>query len=112
MAAASEDANLLGAVAGRRGLLTGITGSLFESVAVLLGRGQGQGTLRTDISMTDVIRLLAMLIGVVDTMEPGSDAWRRPVALVEDAIRTERPHRPLPPQSPLPGTAFDSIVLP
>ena len=112
MAAASEDANLLGAVAGRRGLLTGITGSLFESVAVLLGRGQGQGTLRTDISMTDVIRLLAMLIGVVDTMEPGSDAWRRPVALVEDAIRTERPHRALPPQSPLPGTAFDSIVLP
>ncbi|CAN7177992.1 TetR/AcrR family transcriptional regulator [Arthrobacter sp. LjRoot78] len=112
MAAASEDANLLGAVAGRRGLLTGITGSLFESVAVLLGRGQGQGTLRTDISMTDVIRLLAMLIGVVDTMEPGSDAWRRPVALVEDAIRTERPHRPLPLQSPLPGTAFDSIVLP
>jgi AcrR family transcriptional regulator len=112
MAAASADANLLGAVAGRRGLLTGITGSLVESVAVLLGRGQGQGTLRTDISMTDVIRLLAMLIGVVDTMEPGSDAWRRPVALVEDAIRTERPHRPLPPQSPLPGTAFDSIVLP
>ena len=112
MAAASEDANLLGAVAGRRGLLTGITGSLFESVAVLLGRGQGQGTLRTDISMTDVIRLLAMLIGVVDTMEPGSDAWRRPVALVEDAIRAERPHRPLPPQSPLPGTAFDSVLLP
>lgn len=112
MAAASEDANLLGAVAGRRGLLTGITGGLFESVAILLGRGQAQGTLRTDISITDVIRLLAMLIGVVDTMEAGSDAWRRPVALVEDAIRTERPHRPLPPQSPLPGTAFDSIVLP
>ena len=91
MGVASEDANLLGAVAGRRGLLTGITGGLIESVAVLLGRGQGQGTLRSDISMTDMIRLLAMLIGVVDTMEPGSDAWRRPVALVEDAIRTERP---------------------
>ena len=54
--------------------------------------------------------LLAMLIGAVDTMEAGSDAWRRPVALVEDAIRTERPARPLPPQSPLPGTAFDSIL--
>ena len=87
MAVASEEANLLGAVAGRRGLLTGITGGLIESVAVLLGRGQGQGTLRSDISMTDMIRLLAMLIGVVDTMEAGSDAWRRPVALVEDAIR-------------------------
>ncbi|AXJ09641.1 TetR/AcrR family transcriptional regulator [Arthrobacter sp. PM3] len=110
MRVASEEANLLGAVAGRRGLLTGITGGLIESIAVLLGRGQGQGTLRSDISMTDMIRLLAMLIGVVDTMEPGSDAWRRPVALVEDAIRTERPDRALPPQAPLPGTAFDAVL--
>ncbi len=108
MEVASDDANLVGAVAGRRGLLTGITGSLIESVAVLLGRGQRQGTLRSDISMTDMTRLLAMLIGVVDTMEPGSDAWRRPVALFEDAIRTERPHRPLPPQSPLYNSTFDA----
>ena len=57
--------------------------------------------------MTDMIRLLAMLIGVVDTMEPGSDAWRRPVALVEDAIRTERPTRSLPPQVPLPSSQFE-----
>ncbi|BCW69326.1 TetR/AcrR family transcriptional regulator [Arthrobacter sp. NicSoilB8] len=110
MRVASEEANLLGAVAGRRGLLAGITGGLIESIAVLLGRGQGQGTLRSDISMTDMIRLLAMLIGAVDTMEPGSDAWRRPVALVEDAIRTERPDRALPPQAPLPGTAFDAVL--
>ena len=39
MAAASADANLLGAVAGRRELLTGITGSLIDSMGVLLGRG-------------------------------------------------------------------------
>ncbi|HKS03675.1 MAG TPA: helix-turn-helix domain-containing protein [Arthrobacter sp.] len=103
MTAASDNANLLGAVAGRRDLLTGITGSLIESVGVLLGRGQDQGTLRVDISLTDMVRLLAMLIGVVDTMEPGSDAWRRPSALVEDAIRAERPTRPLPPQVPLPS---------
>lgn len=103
MAAASDDANLLGAVAGRRELLTGITGSLMDSLSVLLTRGQGQGTLRSDISMTDMFRLLAMLIGVVDTMEPGSDAWRRPVALVEDAIRAERPRRPLPAHVPLPA---------
>jgi AcrR family transcriptional regulator len=102
MAAASADANLLGAVAGRRELLTGITGSLMESIGVLLVRGQGQGTLRPDISLTDMFRLLAMLIGVVDTMEPGSDAWRRPVALIEDAIRTERTGRPLPAFVPLP----------
>jgi AcrR family transcriptional regulator len=110
MRVASEEANLLGAVAHRRGLLAGITGGLVESIAVLLGRGQGQGTLRSDISMTDMFRLLAMLIGVVDTMEAGSDAWRRPVALVEDAIRTERPDRALPPQAPLQGTAFDAVL--
>ncbi len=110
MRVASEEANLLGAVAHRRGLLAGITGGLIESIAVLLGRGQGQGTLRSDISMTDMFRLLAMLIGVVDTMEAGSDAWRRPAALIEDAIRTERPDRALPPQAPLQGTAFDAIL--
>lgn len=104
MAAASADANLLGAVAGRRELLTGITGSLMESIGVLLVRGQGQGTLRPDISLTDMFRLLAMLIGVVDTMEPGSDAWRRPVALIEDAIRTERTGRSLPAFVPLPAS--------
>jgi AcrR family transcriptional regulator len=111
MAAASADANLLGAVAGRRELLTGITGSLIDSIGVLLGRGQGQGTLRADISMTDMFRLLAMLIGVVDTMEPGSDAWRRPVALIEDAIRTERPHRPLPAHVPLPAAQIHGPQL-
>jgi AcrR family transcriptional regulator len=112
MAAASDNANLLGAVAGRRELLPGITGSLIDSIGVLLGRGQGQGTLRADISMTDMFRLLAMLIGVVDTMEPGSDAWRRPVALVEDAIRTERPHRPLPAHVPLPAAQLQGPQVP
>ena len=53
--------------------------------------------------MTDMVRLLAMLIGVVDTMEPGSEAWHRPVALIEDAIRSVRPDRPLPAHIPVPG---------
>lgn len=111
MAAASDDANLLCAVAGRRELLTGITVSLMESISVLLARGQGQGSLRTDISMTDMFRLLAMLIGVVDTMEPGSDAWRRPLALVEDAIRTSRPSRPLPALVPVPAAAGAPTIV-
>jgi hypothetical protein len=52
-----------------------------------------------------MFRLLAMLISVVDTMEPGSDAWRRPLALVEDAIRSTRPARPLPAHVPVPAPA-------
>src|SRR4030095_6801876 len=90
MRVASEDANLLGAVAGRRGLLTGITGGLIESMGVVLNRAQGQGATRRDTTVEDMVRMLAMLISAVDTMEPGSNSWDRPVALVEDAIRTER----------------------
>lgn len=110
MQVASEDANLLGAVAGRRGLLIGITGGLIDSIQTLLERGQGQGSLRRDITIEDMIRLVAMLIGAVDTMEPGSRAWERPVALIEDAIRTERPSRPLPAQSDIPGVTFGQAV--
>ncbi len=112
MKVASDDANLLDAVAGRRGLLMGITGGLIGSMEFLLKRGQSQGTLRRDITIEDMVRLLAMLIGAVDTMEPGSEAWKRPVALIEDAIRTERPpSRPLPPdQSGIPGVTFTEAV--
>lgn len=103
MKVASEDANLLDAVAGRRELLAGITGGLIEGIGVLLIRAQGQGSLRRDITLEDMVRILAMLIGAVDTMEPGSRSWDRPVALMEDAIRTTRPDRDLPPQTPIPG---------
>ncbi|GAA2871487.1 TetR/AcrR family transcriptional regulator [Paenarthrobacter ilicis] len=106
MQVASEDANLLDAVAGRRGLLIGITRGIIGSIDTLLQRGQGQGSLRRDITIEDMVRLIAMLIGAVDTMEPGSEAWKRPVALVEDAIRTERPSRPLPEQSDIPGVTL------
>ncbi|MFJ4028837.1 TetR/AcrR family transcriptional regulator [Paenarthrobacter sp. NPDC089989] len=110
MRVASDEANLLSAVAGRRGLLVGITRSLIDTMATLLERGQGQGSLRRDITIEDMVRLVAMLIGSVDTMEPGSEAWKRPLALVEDAIRTERPSRPLPEQSDIPGVSFSQAV--
>ncbi|MFJ4210039.1 TetR/AcrR family transcriptional regulator [Paenarthrobacter sp. NPDC089675] len=110
MRVASDEANLLSAVAGRRGLLVGITRGLIDTMATLLQRGQGQGSLRRDITIEDMVRLVAMLIGAVDTMEPGSEAWKRPLALVEDAIRTERPSRPLPAQSDIPGVSFSEAV--
>ncbi|WP_347109302.1 helix-turn-helix domain-containing protein [Paenarthrobacter sp. S56] len=110
MRVASDEANLLSAVAGRRVLLVGITRGLIDTMATLLERGQGQGSLRRDITIEDMVRLVAMLIGAVDTMEPGSEAWKRPLALVEDAIRTERPSRPLPAQSDIPGVSFSEAV--
>lgn len=111
MTAASDDANLLAAVAGRRRqLLRSITGNVIGTLGVLLGRGQAQGTLRTDISLPDMIQLLGMLIGVLDTLEPGSDAWHRPLSLMEDSIRTTRPARPLPAQEHQPDLTYAGMA--
>ncbi|MDQ4490207.1 TetR/AcrR family transcriptional regulator [Sinomonas sp. ASV486] len=103
MQVANDEYNLLSAVAGRRGLLLGLAGKLIESLGLLLQRGQQQGTLREELQLVDMVRLVAMLIGAGDTVEPGSFAWQRYVALVEDAIRTHRENRPLPPLEPIPG---------
>jgi AcrR family transcriptional regulator len=103
MQVANDEHNLLSAVAGRRGLLVGLAGKLIESMGVLLQRGQKEGTLREELQLIDMVRLVAMLIGAGDTVEPGSFAWQRYVALVEDAIRTHRESRPLPPLEPIPG---------
>jgi AcrR family transcriptional regulator len=103
MQVANDEHNLLSAVAGRRGLLVGLAGKLIESLGVLLQRGQREGTLREELQLIDMVRLVAMLIGAGDTLEPGSFAWQRYVALVEDAIRTHRENRPLPPLGPIPG---------
>ncbi|GAB4097993.1 TetR/AcrR family transcriptional regulator [Sinomonas halotolerans] len=102
MQVANEEHHLLAAVAGRRQLLVGIAGKMFESLGILLQRGQAQGTLREELRLLDLVRIVAMLIGVGDTVEPGSTAWRRYVALLEDAIRTHRENRPLPPLEHIP----------
>ncbi len=102
MQVANDEHHLLSAVAGRRQILVGLAGKLIESMGVLLTRGQDQGTLREELRLLDMVRLVAMLIGVGDTVAPGSMAWLRYVALVEDAIRTHREQRPLPPLEAIP----------
>jgi AcrR family transcriptional regulator len=102
MQVANDEHHLLSAVAGRRQLLVGLASKLIESMGILLNRGQEQGTLREELRLLDMVRLVAMLIGVGDTVAPGSTAWLRYVALVEDAIRTHREPRPLPPLEAIP----------
>jgi len=100
---AAEESTLLDALVGRRGVLTTISGNIIEALGMLLGRAQRQGTIRGDVSQEDVIRIVAMLIGSVDTIERGTNAWKRPVALIEDSLRPAAATRELPPQTPLPG---------
>ncbi|HEV7167417.1 MAG TPA: helix-turn-helix domain-containing protein [Micrococcaceae bacterium] len=100
---ASDELNLLSAVAGRRRLLAGITMPLLESLGTLLLRAQEQGTIRPDVVPDDVIPLLSMAIGALETNVLGSDAWRRYASLLADGFLMPANTRPLPPLVPIPG---------
>jgi AcrR family transcriptional regulator len=96
----AREHNLLTA-AHRAGSLTAdISDSLNEALHELVRRGQQAGLVRADLAADDLPRLMAMLYGVLPTMDSNSDGWRRYVALILDAISiTER--QPLPPGAAL-----------
>ena len=74
--------------------------SLNATLGELALAGQRAGSIRADLVTDDLPRLVAMLFGVLSTMDADSDGWRRYVALIIDAISvTDR--RPLPPAAAL-----------
>ncbi|TAM67283.1 TetR/AcrR family transcriptional regulator [Mycobacterium sp.] len=89
------------AAARRAGSLTSdISVSLNAALAELAREGQRVGSIRADLVSDDLPRLIAMLFGVLSTMDSNSDGWRRYVALVVDAISVDE-RRPLPPAATL-----------
>ena len=100
IALGAREHNLLIA-AHRAGSLTAdISDPLNEALHELVRRGQQAGLVRADLVADDLPRLIAMLYGVLPTMDSNSDGWRRYVALILDAISiTER--EPLPPGAAL-----------
>ncbi|MGI5254373.1 TetR/AcrR family transcriptional regulator [Actinacidiphila glaucinigra] len=62
----------------------------------LLERGQAQGTIRAEITSTDVGVLMSLLTTLIDTYGRASpDLWRRFVPLLLDGLRSDAP-TPLP----------------
>lgn len=85
----------------RAGSLTSdISTSLNAALGELARAGQRAGRIRTDLVADDLPRLVAMLFGVLSTMDADSDGWRRYVALVVDAISVDD-RQPLPPATAL-----------
>jgi AcrR family transcriptional regulator len=85
----------------RAGSLTSdISVSLNAALGELARAGQRAGSIRADLVTDDLPRLVAMLFGVLSTMDADSDGWRRYVALVVDAISVND-RRPLPPAAAL-----------
>ncbi|BBX47652.1 TetR/AcrR family transcriptional regulator [Mycobacterium cookii] len=92
----ARERNLLTAARRAGSLTPDVSTALDEALTELAQRGQQAGTVRPDLVPADLPRLVAMLHSVLWTMDPGSDGWRRYVALMLDAISvTDR--RPLPP---------------
>jgi len=91
----AREHHLLTAVHRAGALTADISDSLNQALHELVRRGQEAGRVRADLVADDLPRLMAMLYGVLPTMDSDTDGWRRYVALVLDAISiTER--RPLP----------------
>src|ERR1700739_1735909 len=100
IALGAREHNLLTA-AHRAGSLTAdISDSLNQALYELVRRGQRAGLVRPDLVADDLPRLIAMLYGVLPTMDSDSDGWRRYVALVLDAISINE-REPLPPGAAL-----------
>ncbi|MEV4110680.1 helix-turn-helix domain-containing protein [Nonomuraea sp. NPDC049695] len=97
---AAREHNTL-AAARNSGAMTAQAGTpFFDSLTLLARRAQEAGLVRADLVPDDMPRIMVMLLGVLWTMDPRSDGWRRYLTFVLDALSTETP-TPLPPVVPL-----------
>jgi AcrR family transcriptional regulator len=92
IALGAREHNVL-AAALKAGTLTDVSAQLGAALDELTRRAQDAGLVRADLVLEDLPRIVAMLNGVLSTMEPGSDGWRRYVLLMLDAMTTPTPRR-------------------
>ncbi|MFE7750474.1 TetR/AcrR family transcriptional regulator [Streptomyces sp. NPDC057428] len=84
------------------GLLPEMTLDIIQStfadpVSRIIEEGRRQGLFRQDLDPEkDTLRLILMLLGVVPTLRPESDGWRRYLRLVMDSLLLDAAD-PLPP---------------
>jgi AcrR family transcriptional regulator len=110
----ADDRTMLG-VASDLGLMSMDFAERFcEPVAGILERGQREGVFRPDLVPEDIPRFVSMLFGILGSVDPESDGWRRYLDLMVDLVtgtRTVvapatavREHRPVLPPSRRGGT--------
>lgn len=81
------------AAALKAGTLTDVSVQLDAALEGLMRRAQQAGLVRADLVPEDLPRIVAMLNGVLSTMDPSSDGWRRYVLLTIDGLSTPAPRR-------------------
>jgi len=98
----ASERNTLAAASHADAVTAEIIARFLDPLAILVERGQAAGLVRDDLVPEDLLRILLMLSGVLGTVDPAGDGWRRYVALILDAIDPAAA-RPLPPAEPLPS---------
>lgn len=96
----AREHNLLTAARRAGSLTSDVSTALIDALTGLAERGQRDGLIRADLAPADLPRMVAMLYSVLQTMDSGSDGWRRYVALMLDAVSAGE-RRPLPPVATL-----------
>jgi AcrR family transcriptional regulator len=86
MSLSSSEPSTLAAARDAGALPAPISTQLFQALTSLAQRAQQAGQVRADLVPADVYRVVAMLMGVLGTMPPGSDGWQRYVSLVLDGL--------------------------
>lgn len=81
------------AAALKAGTLTDVSAQLDAALEELTRRAQRAGLIRADLVPEDLPRIVAMLNGVLPTMDPASDGWRRYVLLMLDGMSTSTPRK-------------------
>ncbi|MFF3372128.1 TetR/AcrR family transcriptional regulator [Streptomyces sp. NPDC002680] len=82
----AREHNTLAAARMSDSLTTDVAAEFHDVLAELVRRGQQAGLIRDDVVPEDMPRLMVMLFGVLRTMPPNSDGWRRYLALLLDAL--------------------------
>ncbi|MFC4014060.1 TetR/AcrR family transcriptional regulator [Nonomuraea purpurea] len=100
LAMAAREHNALAAARNSGAMTAEASRPFFESLTLLTSRAQEAGLIRADLVPDDMPRIIVMLIGVVWTMDPRHEGWRRYLTLILDAL-SPGSATPLPPAAPL-----------
>jgi AcrR family transcriptional regulator len=84
----AREHHLLTAARRAGSLRSDVSAELNDALSELTARGREAGVIRADVVADDLPRFIAMLYGVLATMDSDGDGWRRYAVLLIDSIST------------------------
>jgi AcrR family transcriptional regulator len=86
VAMVAQEMNTLAAARSAGSHTADLSTAFFEALTLLAQRAQQAGLIRADLDPDDLPRIMAMLVGVLWSMDLQTEGWRRYLTLVLDAL--------------------------